>query len=88
MLSCRVQAKRVEHAFFSFLLHHYKAKGFEIFSALYKRTDRNCKAGEVFNDMGFEEESLKENVKMYIFALDKPIPNDNVIQILWNGTRC
>lgn len=88
MLSCRVQAKRVEHAFLTFLLNRYKAEGFNAFSALYNRTDRNRKAGEVFNDLNFEETDTKGNIKTYELFLNKPIPNDNVIHVLWNGKTC
>ena len=41
MLSCRVQAKRVEHAFVAFLLRRSRAEGLKIFYAQYNRTDRN-----------------------------------------------
>ena len=85
MFSCRVQSKRIEHAFLSFLLSRYKSEGFKAFSALYYPTERNLQAGEVFNDWKFKHVGTKGKLESYEFALHNPIPNDNVINLLWNG---
>lgn len=88
MFSCRVQAKRVEHAFIAFLLTRYKAEGWKKLSALYNRTDKNYKAGEVFGDLRFRETNATGNLKRYEFDLNQPIPDDKVIRVLWNGKAC
>ena len=54
MFSCRVQSKRVEHAFLGFLLSYYRKQDLEKFSAIFNKTDRNAKAGAVFDDLGFD----------------------------------
>ena len=88
MLSCRVQSKRVEHALFGFLLHHYKRQGQKIFTAFYIMTDRNSKAGAVFKDMNFVEQAGPDGKKRYTYKLDDDIPMDGVITILWEGEPC
>jgi len=85
MFSCRVQSKRVEHAFLAFLLTHYKEQGYKEFSAVYNQTERNIKAGAAFKDMKFTELSSDGPVKIYGFDLQNPIPADGIVRILWNG---
>lgn len=88
MLSCRIQSKRVEHAFLAFLLSYYKNLGYKLFSASFNQTDRNKKAGAVFDDMGFNVSDIKGPLRTYEFRLETPIPTDKIIQILWNGKEC
>jgi len=88
MFSCRVQSKRVEHAFLAFLLDHYRQSGHKTFSALYHQTERNIKAGAVFDDMRFHKVRTDGSLNTYEFNLADSIPSDNVIHILWNGKEC
>jgi len=88
MFSCRVQSKRIEHAFLTFLLKRYKALGYKSFSARYNRTKRNANAGEVFGDFAFTENSAAKNQIIYEFDLGNPIPDDKIIRVLWNGELC
>jgi len=85
MFSCRIQAKRVEHAFFTFLLSHYKAAGAERLEAMYRKTERNSKAGAVFADLGFSEAGIQDGVHAYHFDLHSAIPDDRIIHTLWQG---
>ncbi|MGH3992382.1 MAG: HAD-IIIC family phosphatase, partial [Pseudonocardiaceae bacterium] len=50
MFSCRIQAKRVEHAFLMLLLDYYRERGYERLEVVYRRTERNAQAGRVFED--------------------------------------
>lgn len=50
--SCRVQSKRIEHAFLSYLLRKYSVRPF---IAYWRKTDRNAPAGKVFEELGFLE---------------------------------
>lgn len=52
-LSCRVQARRVEHAFLSWLARRHANEGATALEAVYRRTERNAPAGRVFEDLGF-----------------------------------
>ncbi|MES9865568.1 MAG: HAD-IIIC family phosphatase [Candidatus Thiodiazotropha sp. LLP2] len=86
MFSCRVQSKRVEHAFISFLLSYYKTKEHSHLSALYKESDRNKKAATVFTDMNFFIKDKQDNLTTFAYDLSKPIPDDGVIKVIWSGT--
>jgi len=88
MFSCRIQSKRVEHAFLSFLLKQYKDKGAKELSAIYAKSDRNMKAGAVFDDMNFNELRTDGATRIYAFDLSNKIPDDNVINVHWNGGVC
>jgi FkbH-like protein len=71
MFSCRVRSKNIEHAFITWLIHHYMdSKPGKMFSAACKDTGRNTAALQVFNDLMFtlvrEDESRKE------YAYQKP----------------
>lgn len=52
-LSCRVQAKHVEHAFLCALMRHYQELGMNRFVAEFRRTDKNSPVGQVFEDLSF-----------------------------------
>lgn len=53
MFSCRVQGKRVEHAFLNYLLRKYRTTVPRPFYADYRKTPRNAASGQVFDDLGF-----------------------------------
>ena len=48
MFSCRIQAKRVEHALLTFLLKTFKEIGGKEFKVDYRKTERNAPSGKVF----------------------------------------
>src|SRR6185437_5290933 len=54
MFSCRVQGKRVEHAFLTYVLKAYRRTTGSYFFVSYRKTPRNSQAGKVFDDFGFE----------------------------------
>jgi FkbH-like protein len=85
MFSCRVQSKRVEHAFISFLLSYYKELKHTHMTALYKESNRNKKAASVFQDMKFSIQDKQENLTTFSYDLSKPIPDDGVIEVIWSG---
>ena len=53
--SCRIQSKRVEHAFLQWLLSAIKDKHGQYPEVTYHKTDRNQASGRVFQDLGFVE---------------------------------
>lgn len=55
MFSCRIQAKHVDRAFLTYLVNHYVGLGQMRFTALYRETERNRPASQLFWDIGFEE---------------------------------
>lgn len=85
MFSCRIQSKRVEHAFISWLLQRYKAQNNNQFSAIYNKTPKNEPSGRVFADIGFSEIENINNKIIYQFDLQQPIPNEDVLTITFKG---
>ena len=81
MFSCRVQSKRVEHAFLSFLLRRYEAAAEGPFYANYRKTARNAPAGRVFADLGFEEQGEAEGVTRLVFPRGRPVPDDRIVEV-------
>jgi FkbH-like protein len=82
MFSCRIQAKRVEHAFLTFLLKKYVSAGSSDFWANYRKTPRNAPSGKVFQDIGMDEMGENAGVTSLVFPKDRPIPDDGIIQIV------
>jgi FkbH-like protein len=87
MMSCRVQSKRVEHAFFHYLMNLYKAQGYPTFEAVYHKTDRNAPAGRVFDDIGFTPTRSEGNVVNFKYELtgDIAIPDIDVVNVIETG---
>jgi FkbH-like protein len=82
MFSCRIQSKRVEHAFLAFLLRKYISETGRDFHADYRKTPRNAPSGQVFADMGMEELENRDGVLRLRFRKDADVPDDGVIRIL------
>jgi FkbH-like protein len=81
MFSCRIQSKRVEHAFLSWVIRRYIAESTKGFYANYRKTPRNVPSGRVFEDLGMEEEAVNDGVSSHVFRKDQHIPDDGVIRI-------
>ena len=81
MFSCRVQSKRVEHAFLGYVLKKYISSTNKNFYANYTKTEKNKPSGNVFYDLGFEEVSEADGVTFLMFGFDKEILNDHLIDI-------
>jgi FkbH-like protein len=56
-LSCRVQRKRVEHAFFAMAAQKFRDFGHQTMRVRFRPTDRNAKAAEMLGDLGFTQDS-------------------------------
>ncbi len=81
MFSCRIQAKRVEHAFLGWVMEKYiSATGCD-FHANYRKTPRNAPSGQVFDDLGMSTLNVIDGVTSLQFARDRSIPHDHIIQI-------
>jgi FkbH-like protein len=80
--SCRIQNKRVEHAFLSHILHEYRQNGSPELWANYRKTERNAPQGRVFDDMGFAIEGEQEGVTSLVFRRDQAIPENGVVKII------
>jgi FkbH-like protein len=79
MFSCRVQAKRVEHAVLAFLLRQFGAHPATDFNARYRKTERNAPSGKVFEEVGFEEVEENNGVWLLAFPAGREIPDDGIV---------
>jgi FkbH-like protein len=82
MFSCRVQSKRVEHAFLASVMRRYITETGKDFYANYRKTPRNAPSGQVFADMGMEEIGNRDGVLSLRFAKEKEVPDDRVIDVV------
>jgi FkbH-like protein len=82
MFSCRIQAKRVEHAFLSYVIDKYTSPAQPSFYANYRKTPRNEPSGRVFADMGFHEYSLLDGVSLLTITRDAVSSDDRIIRVL------
>lgn len=82
MFSCRVQSKRVEHAFLSHVIQKYIALTGKDFHANYRKTPRNAPSGRVFDDLRLGETGVTEGVARLVFPNNREVPNDRIIEIV------
>ncbi len=82
MFSCRVQSKRVEHAFLAYILRKYIADFHRDFHADYRETPRNAPSGRVFSDLGMDIIGVNGGVTNLIFPKEKAVPDDQVICVV------
>ncbi|MEW4925079.1 HAD-IIIC family phosphatase [Algibacter sp. 2305UL17-15] len=80
MFSCRIQSKRIEHAFITYVLERYLKFG--DFFVTYNHTERNKFSAQVFNDFNFEIIKQEGALRVLKFEQGRKIPNDKLITIL------
>lgn len=81
MFSCRVQAKRVEHAVLGFLMKRFVQEENQNLFANFRKTPKNTQSGKVFDDLGFEIVGEHEGVTSLAFRGMRGIPDDKIIAI-------
>jgi FkbH-like protein len=82
MFSCRVQSKRVEHAFLAYVIQKYIAQTGKDFHANYRKTPRNAPSGRVFADLMLEETGVADGVSQLLFPKSREVPDDGIIEIV------
>jgi FkbH-like protein len=82
MFSCRIQSKRVEHAFLSYIIRNCISESGKDFFANYRKTSRNAASGKVFRELGMEEIEVSGGVTSLVFRRDKAVLDDGVIKIV------
>lgn len=80
MFSCRIQSKRIEHAFLTHILERYLKLG--DFWVTYHHTERNKFSAQVFNDFGFEIIQNQGSFRKLKFAQNRAIHNDKIITVI------
>jgi len=81
MFSCRIQSKRVEHAFLAWVIRKYLSETGGDFFANYRKTPRNAPSGKVFDDLSMEEIEIKDGVSSVVFRKGREVSDDGVIDI-------
>lgn len=87
MFSCRVQSKRVEHAFLSFLLKRFVETESLDFYANYRRTPKNAPSGGVFEEMGFDVVDQSDGMTSLVFRRSRAVPDDRIISMSVAGAE-
>jgi FkbH-like protein len=81
MFSCRIQSKRIEHAFVAHILHRYIGLTGKDFYVSYRKTPRNQPSGQVFADLGLKEIAIVDGVTSLVFPHHAEVPDDGIITI-------
>lgn len=82
-MSCRVQRKRVENAFFQLLAGELAARGAERFEVCYRPTAKNGASAQMLADLGFEFEPVGEGGEgLYVRPLATPFEDADVVQLV------
>ena len=81
MFSCRIQSKRIEHAFMAYLLKRYIERTGKDFWVNYRKTPRNAPSGRVFDDMGMKESGQSDGVLQLMFPRNQAVPDDGLIKV-------
>jgi len=81
MFSCRIQAKRVEHAFMSHILKKYRERGGDTFFVNYRKTAKNAPSGKVFEDFGFQTVRQVDGLSELVYPKEKQIPDDGIVNV-------
>jgi FkbH-like protein len=83
MMSCRVQRKRVEHAFFSWLSRRFQAqREGDALTINFRRTERNQPVVRMLGDLGFEYFAEGEERGTFVRPVDRPVAEDDIVQIV------
>lgn len=81
MFSCRVQAKRVEHAILTYLLKRHTDRNTRDFFADYRKTAKNAPSGQVFEQLGFEPVAELNGVTSLVFRAGRDLPDEGIVTI-------
>jgi len=78
-MSCRVQRKRIEHAFFAWLDGRCAATGGQELRVKYRKTDKNAASAKMFTDLGFNFVSSGADEGVFIRRRGGDWPEHDVV---------
>jgi FkbH-like protein len=88
MMSCRVQRKRVEQAFFSWLVRRLEARRqHDVIEVDYRKTERNGAIVKMLQELGFELHMESDGRGLFTRRLDEPFVEDDVVEIVDNTAK-
>jgi FkbH-like protein len=83
MMSCRVQRKRVEQAFFSWLAWRLKSRGEgNVLEIDFRRTERNGAIVRMLEELGFELRGPDKDNGVFTRTLAEPFVEDDVVKVI------
>ncbi len=82
LFSCRVQMKRIEHAFLCNMLQKYKDRNLSEFRVVYCPNKRNSQCAKIFEDLGFEKVNEVKGPHIFSFDFKKTIPRETIVDVL------
>lgn len=80
-MSCRVQRKRVEHAFFQHLAQILSQRGADRLEVAFKATAKNGAAVQMFKDLGFDFQPAGEGEGRFLRCLSAPFADSDVVSV-------
>ena len=80
-MSCRVQRKKVENAFFAWLSARVSAMGAKGMTIDYRKTAKNGAAVKMFQELGFALEESTPGEGMFTRSLGEPWADADVVQL-------
>jgi FkbH-like protein len=86
-MSCRVQRKRVEDAFFARLAADAAALGHKTLRIAYCRTDRNATAVAMLNELGFEYVPAGSAHGEFRRAVADPFEHSQIVELIMADDR-
>lgn len=81
-LSCRIQNKRVEHAFLAYLLKSYVERIDGDFLFNYRKTKKNAPQCRVFDDMGLQFLEENDGITTLVFRRGATIHDDKIVKVV------
>ena len=83
MFSCRIQGKNVDHAVLTFLINRSLAEGHLVFRAVYRESERNRPAAEVFWSMGFTRTETNGVTDTLAYDTETSgLPNEDIVKVV------
>jgi FkbH-like protein len=86
-MSCRVQRKRVENAFFQHLADQLRRRGAERFEVRYNATAKNGASVQMLKDLGFAFEPQGEGRGLFVAGLDGDFPDHDLVEVIADRQR-
>ncbi|HZQ39265.1 MAG TPA: HAD-IIIC family phosphatase, partial [Rhizomicrobium sp.] len=80
-MSCRVQRKRVENAFFQYLAKELGAKGKSSLHVRYRKTAKNNASVQMLKELGFAYAPASEDEGVFSIALPPVFADDDVVEV-------